>query len=967
MRRLRIGGILALLVSCSLQAFAQGSQTGILTGSVSSSDGQTLPGVTVTVKSPALVGTRTTVTDAHGAYILKGLPTGEYAATFEISGFGPVEKNAVVSIGLTATVDATLSVAKVEESVVVTGEAPSILTTTQGGQQLSAKEIDTLAVARDLVGTAELVPGLTSNTPNTQQLTINGAFAYDNVFLIDGVDVDDNLFGSPNDVFIEDAIQDTQVITSGISAEYGRFSGGVVNAITKRGGNEFSGSFRVDFTNPKWTTQTPFEKENDTPRKSAQNEVYQETFGGPVVKDRLWFFMAARQENVKTQGNFDFTGLAHTDTNDNKRFEGRLTGQVAPNHTLQFGYTQNNTTNTSPSFDFSIDPATINTQEAPNHLLVGSYSGVLKPNLFVEAQYSQQNYEFSKGGGSSSNLADSPFFTFGNTVAGGSHYNAPYFAYDVDPETRKNRQITAALSYFLSTQGLGKHDIKAGYENFRSGLIGGNSQSSTDYVYYADYKTDDAGDPIFDSNGKLIPIFEPGADLFLNWISSRGATLDTTTNSFYANDRWALGNHWSFNLGVRYERVRSEATGGIVGVDTDTIVPRLGAIFDVKGDGRFTLQGSYAHYAGKYNDAQIGNNTKVGNPSLVYGIYTGPAGEGIGFAPGLDIANYQFLNANIPDANVFFDKGLSSPVTREYTFGGGVDLGRGGFAKLLYTHRKVTGFIEDFTTLAEGTVDVTVPTPCSGCDGSITLDKRVFKNTDEPKRDYSGVQLQVGYRPTTRWNVNGNWTHQFTNDGNYRGENANQPAITTPFGDYPELLPADRYFPDGRLPGYEADKVRIWTGYDLGLGRFGEMNLSVLYRYDSPLTFSYAVPNRSPSDVQLAMDPGYANFGGTQYTLYFGERGAGSFEASHLFDMALTYNFKIWKKAHPYVKFDLRNAFNSEPLIAFNTKISPDENGPVDAFGQPLNYIKDQNFGKATSNNSYPLARTYRFAVGFRF
>jgi hypothetical protein len=225
----------------------------------------------------------------------------------------------------------------------------------------------------------------------------------------------------------------------------------------------------------------------------------------------------------------------------------------------------------------------------------------------------------------------------------------------------------------------------------------------------------------------------------------------------------------------------------------------------------------------------------------------------------------------------------------------------------------------------------------------------------------------VGYHPVTRLNLQANWTHQFKNDGNYRGENANQPAITSPFGDYPELLPADRYYPTGRLPGYQKDKVRMWATYDLGFGRFGNVDIGVLYRYDSALTYSYTVANQSPSDVQLALDPGYANFAGTQYTLYFGPRGSGFFNGSNLFDMALTYNIKAWKTAHPYFKFELRNAFNSQPLIGFNTQITPDENGPVDAFGQPLNYVKDPNFGKATSNNSFPDARTYRFAVGFRF
>src|SRR5205085_199626 len=127
------------------------------------------------------------------------------------------------------------------------------------------------------------------------QLTISGGFAYETQFLIDGVDVADNVFGTLNDLFIEDAIEEVQVLTSGISAEYGRFGGGVVNAITKSGGNTFSGSFRTDVANPRWTPLTPFEKENqrDKPKNQLQ-PTYQATLGGYLVKDRLWFFTAGR-------------------------------------------------------------------------------------------------------------------------------------------------------------------------------------------------------------------------------------------------------------------------------------------------------------------------------------------------------------------------------------------------------------------------------------------------------------------------------------------------------------------------------------------------------------------------------------------------------------------------------------------------------------------------------------------------
>ncbi len=114
---------------------------------------------------------------------------------------------------------------------------------------------------------------------------IGGGFAFDNVIMLNGVDIGDNIFATPQNLFVEDAIQETQVLTSGISAEYGRFGGGVVNAVTKSGGNTFSGSGRVNFVNPSWTTATPFEVArgiDKTAHPDTLSKNYEGTFGRPA-------------------------------------------------------------------------------------------------------------------------------------------------------------------------------------------------------------------------------------------------------------------------------------------------------------------------------------------------------------------------------------------------------------------------------------------------------------------------------------------------------------------------------------------------------------------------------------------------------------------------------------------------------------------------------------------------------------
>src|SRR5215510_4206500 len=253
-----------LAIGVSSPTFAQGVQTATITGTVQSADGQSLPGVTVTDSSPALQGVRTAVTDVNGLYILRGLPAGAYLISFELSGFRPVKKeNVQLTVGGTVEASQTMAVAGVTETVTVTAAAPTPepLSRPTLSQVYTKRDVDALPVGRTPAQIADLAPALTSNSPNVGQVNIAGATAFDNVFMINGVDINDNLFGTANNLFIEDAIQETNILTGAISAEYGRFSGGVINMVTKSGGNTFSGSFRENLSNPKWIQETPRQKD----------------------------------------------------------------------------------------------------------------------------------------------------------------------------------------------------------------------------------------------------------------------------------------------------------------------------------------------------------------------------------------------------------------------------------------------------------------------------------------------------------------------------------------------------------------------------------------------------------------------------------------------------------------------------------------------------------------------------------
>ena len=958
-----------LVMAAAVPALAQGRQTGTLRGTARDQQGLVVPGVSITVESTALQGVRSTQTGLTGRFDLPGLPPGAYTVTFTIDGFATVRHVASLPLGGTVEVNATLEPAAVRETVQVVEVVPSPLAATEFSYNMTSEGVNALPLGRDIVRIAELAPGVTTNTPSENQITISGAFGYDNAFLINGVDVNDNIFGTPNDLFIEDAIEETQVLSSGISSEYGRFTGGVVNAVTKSGGNMFSGSFRANVYRPDWTSTTPFERENGIERSGslADNSTYETTVGGPIVQDRLWFFYANRVQQENLNQTLDVTGADYAHKLDNKRNLIKLTGALSPGHRLEGSYLSNSTAQTQPSFGFSIDPNTVIDRTVPNDLFVATYRGALSSAVFAEFQVSQRRFRFRNNGGVETGILESPFLTLTQRFG---HYNAPYFDAN-DPQERNNRQVTGNATYFLPTSNFGTHSIKGGFEHFQSTLVGGNSQTATGFVFSADYEVDGTGSPVLDADGRLSPIFTPFANLIQDWRPVRGAELDIRTLSFYLNDSWAFGDHWSFNLGVRAEQVDSEATGQILGLDTSTVVPRLAAAFDPQGDGQLTFHATYGHYAGRYSEAQFNQNTNVGRPNALFGIYTGPAGQGRDFAPGFDPANYATVAAFFPTDNVFYQDQLSAPLTREFTLSAGKAMGSRGYAKATYIHRTMSDFVEDFFTLDGGTTTIVEDGQTFG-----TFVNQWFQNTDALERAYDAMQFHGHYRVTDRFLLDGSYTVQINNDGNFEGETTNRPAIPSPAFDWPEITPAHRYFPTGRLDEFQRHKVRVWGIYNLGLGGAGDLDIGGLWRYNSGLTYSIQAANQgvTPTQQGIINALGYAS-GPAPRTLFFADgRGSGSFAGYGLFDLSFQYSIPVWQSLRPWIKAEVYNLFNNDTRVTWDTSVVPNFDGTLDELGLPTTYIEAPSFGQATSVNDYPQfipgrdgLRTIMLSMGFRF
>ena len=471
----------ARLLACVLFLLVAGAAsaqttTGTLSGQITDSGNLPVPGVTVTVQSAGLQGVKTAVSSGNGDYVVPFLPPGDYAITFELSGFEKAERRVRLAVAANETLNVKLSVGGVVEQVTVTAEATTDFTQTSPvATSYRSDAIDKLPVSRDLTGAVLLAPG-TSDTGPGGLVMIAGAMSFESLFLVNGVVVNETLRGQALPLYIEDAIQETKTTTGNISAEYGRFSGGVVNLTTKSGGNAFSGSYRTTFKNDSWRTLNPYEKAlASDPRIHQVVPVFEGTFGGPIMKDRLWFFAAGRYEDNHNARVTPFTQIAYEYGEKERRYEGKATWSPAAGHTARLAYSNNNLKIHNRGFGDFMDTASLYDREDPQHLLSANYTAVLSRRFFLEGQFSRRRYSLIGSGSRYDDLVKGTMMQ--DRSRANIRWNSPTFcavcgapAGSLNEEKRDNQNILVKVNYFASTGRLGSHNVVAGvdaYDNQR--------------------------------------------------------------------------------------------------------------------------------------------------------------------------------------------------------------------------------------------------------------------------------------------------------------------------------------------------------------------------------------------------------------------------------------------------------------------------------------------------------------------
>src|SRR5436305_1450183 len=370
---------------------------------------------------------------------------------------------------------------------------------------------------------------------------------------VNGVVVTENTRGQMRPMYVEDAIQETTVLTGAISAEYGRFSGGVVNTITKSGGNELRGSLRDSLSNPSWSAQSPALET----RENNLNHVCEGTLGGFVIRDRLWFFGAGRLAKNDTARQTlsipAFTSnpitaaspaISYAEGNDQKRYEAKLTGQLGARQTLAASWFGINTKGTNARFSNNFyDEASLTERVDPESLLAVHYNGALGTNLLAEGHYAARKFSDRTGAMTTDLIAGTVLLDRANN---NTRFHAPSLCDICDAEQRNNNDVLLEVHDFVDAKSFGSHDLVAGVDRFAERRYANNHQSGSDFSIFVTR--------VQYSNGVIYPVITPsnaaGRGTFIRWnpIPVPATANDLRTDSAFVHDPWNATPRLTFSL-----------------------------------------------------------------------------------------------------------------------------------------------------------------------------------------------------------------------------------------------------------------------------------------------------------------------------------------------------------------------------------------------------------------------------------
>lgn len=573
------------------------SETGKIQGRVVDTDGEALPGVSIEARSPNLQGIRTALSTQDGDFQLPLLPVGKYTLTYNLGGFNPlIQENVIVRLGQTTSIKTTMQLLEIKEEIVVTAPTPLIdITSTDTSYHITSDDLDKMPVQnRTIVDAIKFVPGITGVRTNTRrgnatqgQPSFRGEGEEGNNWIVDGLSISGVRIKNSGMHINYDSLYEIQVISDPFSPEFGSAYGGIINMVTKSGGNKYSGEFSLVFMDKNLQAErmSQLSVVSEPDKFSNYNAYF--NLGGPIIKDKLWFFIS---------NNF-FTDSMQTRDNtiDYLPIPGGNLSLQQNNIFAKLSYAVTNNHNIALTTIF--------------HSLLGQKGGTGIPNLFEKKQFSDFIFRINyKGILNATTLVEAGLGYVrrdsSTTPIDQDLGPAQYFIEDlarslnnsygnITDDTNRT-DFNVKLTKFLNTKSFGRHEFNLGFEYY--------SFSSEFAVDFAGKNEDLFPGDGFDSGtrysfsswkeGSKTPTYfrEYGVFDFINSSSGIGLFVQdkitinrfTLMLGFRSQTQLTLDNNneklWSWGLG-------------------DFFSPRLSLSVDITGDGVNVLKVGFGRFS----------------------------------------------------------------------------------------------------------------------------------------------------------------------------------------------------------------------------------------------------------------------------------------------------------------------------------------------------------------------------------
>lgn len=744
---------LVVVFLCILMASAGAVMGAVTTGTiqviVTDSSGNALPGVTVSAAAADVTTKRTEVTNEQGVATLTALdPSRQYVVDAGLEGFGKAQtKNVGVSSSATATVRITLSMAAVSESITVTADAPIVDTTSAAtGQELTLELTESLPTGRTYQSYLQLVPGVMPTNPgaalgdnpavrsgvNYSDIGGDLGTSTDNFYYVEGINVTDPVDGTFGANLNTEIIQEQKVLTGGIPAEFAGAPGLLSSVVTKAGSNSFSGSLNY------YTQNDGLVADNEnTPNASFSTYDTAATFGGPIMRDRAWFFgsyrLINREDDVVAVGG---STVLRTVTNESRQAFAKLSWQLTDKDRISGTYTDD-PTEISGQRNNALFNARDFAQETGGSRFTVDYNRVFNQNFLLDGSIGKHNGETSRiasiqsirndivfqgsdvhalsdeqlGGEGNNNLNERDTDFWRGSMEG--LFDTKWGSHTVKFGTEAEKHINFRNSNFVGgaqyTSLAAKYvggSINAGnitddpwtairfdVDNTSdvTGLLNTINASANKAAFYAKLDLNKDG-VISAAELRTALVFNSsagnpnGAANYYRQFQTAEGPQETQTEglTFYLQDTIQLGK-FAVNLGVRAEQWEHLATTGENIFTFDwTYAPRLSVIYDIFGNGRQKVSAYYGKYydpirlnmtnfAGTLTGRILDEQVWVGDQWVTYRTRGGPV---------------------VQDA--FFAPTTKTPYTDEYQLGYQIDLGNNMSFEAVGVRRQTRDILEDY-------------------------------------------------------------------------------------------------------------------------------------------------------------------------------------------------------------------------------------------------------------------------------